>query len=222
MAISSLPQLKNALGISDQTEDGQLSRWLLEADQIVKNFCKRDLEETTYTEYYMGNNSRYLVLNHRPVQSITSVHQDSDAYFGQADNAFESADALTEGEEYVLIRDNNTSASEKSKRAMLLKLKGVWPAAEKSTDGLLSQHLAGAAGNIKVVYVAGYDTIPVDLESAVHQIVAVMRQSSGHGGPLQSESLDYYSYQLASADPQGRHPLSHPKQILSRYKEAAI
>lgn len=120
------------------------------------------LESTTYTEYLDGpehGNARAVKLSFRPVASITTIHDDSDWGYGAA--------YLVSSSDYVL--DGQAGR--------------VWltpSAAHTWSEG---------ARNIKVVYVAGFSTVPDDVKQAcaltvAHWVTLPKRQGrTGASGP---------------------------------------
>jgi hypothetical protein len=76
-------------------------------------------------------------------------------------------------------------------------------------------------GNLKVTYTGGYQTIPTDLELAVHQVAARARTMRATGAPMESESYEGYSYNLGDAV-KSALLVGETVAILSRYKRLAI
>jgi len=218
MALTTLAAVKTHLSIAsaDTSQDALLTQLLAGADAAIKQYFNQDLETTTRTEFMVGTGTPKLVLRQRPVQSITSLYLDSSAYYGEASGAFPASTLLVAGRDYCLQRDAN-STSEKSMSGIVVKIGGVWTGANEKIRGLLTQGIVAGVGNIKVTYISGYVTIPADLVLACHQMVSILRQGAQQGGPLQQESLDYYSYQLAAATPDSS-PMGSVKQLLSGYK----
>ena len=156
-----------------------------QADAAIKKYCGRTLESATFTEYPKGYHTRSLRLKEQPVTSITSVHVDSL-------REFNASTLLTAGTDYQLI--NN----------MLFRVNGVWPGARENRFGLLFDAQVPSDGVIKVVYVAGYATVPADLTLAADMLVAYLLQSRISAAPYNSESLEDYSY---SRDGAGNEPM---------------
>lgn len=151
------------------------------------------------TEYYGGNGRRELFLRQRPVQSVSSVYEDSAAYYGEADGAFPATSLLTAGTDYCLKRDNGTGAVV-SKSGILLRIGSAWPGASERESGMLASREIEGAGNIKVTYTAGFVVLPSQYALAVAQMVAEVRLVASSGGGMQSESLEDYSYSRATAE----------------------
>ncbi len=169
------------------------------------------------TEYYSGNGSQFFKLRQRPVQSITSVYLDSSAYWGESATAFASSSLLTAGQDYALVRDNG-DATEQSISGQIARLSGVWDRPTARSMGLLSSVPGNAMGNIKVTYTAGFAPVPLRYQLACQQMCASVRNTRSLGGAVQSESYDYYSYQMAPAAEQALM-LGSVKQLLGDLKE---
>lgn len=220
MALTTAATIKTLLGISDTSLDAVLAVLIPQADAIIKGYLGREIEQTTYTEYYSGSGNQVIVLNQTPVQSITSVNEDRDGYFGDGTDAFPSATLLTEGTDYVLRKDDAT-ATEVSKSGILYRVGKAWPRPYVNRRGQLASAPGLGLGNIKVVYLAGWATVPSDIQFAANKLVMSMLQSRSLQGPLESESIEDYSYTIAGAEEQA-NMLDSVKGSLSRYKKVVI
>ncbi len=165
------------------------------------------------TEYYAGTGSPELVLRERPVQSITSVYEDDEAYWNQGPGAFATDTLLAQGVDYALDYKNAAI----SLSGVLVRLNAVWPNVTARGSGLLSFESLSGRGNLKVTYVSGYGEPPADITLAVHQMIAEIRVTGPMGGGLTSEHLDYYSYNRASASEQALM-LTSAKALLRSYR----
>lgn len=165
------------------------------------------------TEYYNGTNSRDLWLREKPVQSIASVYLDSDAYWGQGASPFDSTTLLVEGTDYAL----EVVSSGYSKSGRLVRIGGVWTGTRERSAGLLTAAPAAGQGNIKATYTADYPFVPGDIQGACANLLQVLRQAQAQGLPLVSESLDYYSYQLAGQS-EAVSQLGNVKSVIASYK----
>ena len=74
-ALVSLADVKEALGILDNSQDSYLTNLINRATDIIEKYCNgRRFKETTYTnETYDGNGSQFLNLKHYPISAITSL-----------------------------------------------------------------------------------------------------------------------------------------------------
>lgn len=147
-------------------------------------------------QYYSGDGTKFLALRQRPVVSIQSLYYDAAGYFGAGQNAFtDPAALLVSGTDYVLYVDNDRYGF--SERGHVARISGFWKQPNERVRGILVSIPGDALGNIKISYTAGYPSCPLDLQIVENQIVAIIRSSAERGMPLASETLDYYTYQLA-------------------------
>ena len=239
MALTTLPSVKCFLGIKSNAEDSRLAAMIDMADAAIKEYLGRDIEQATYTEFYSGDGTPLLILRQRPVVSITTIHVDSAAYYGQASGAFAAATLLVAGTDYAIVFDTAVGGVSVSRRGIVERINTVWPLAisqgafypawsdQQRTGGLSHEPPFPRAGNIKVIYVAGYTvaTKPKDLELAENLYVSHLRRTAKFGGGSpQSESLGQYSYSLfgPSGGNGGGAEMASIRQILSRHKEVPI
>jgi hypothetical protein len=229
MALSSLASLKLYMGIAsgNTTLDSQLTAMLSAADAAVKSYCQRDLESQDYTHYFDGNGQRDLVLRQWPVTAITSVYQDATGFYGDGPSAFASTTLLTNGTHYALRKDQGTA----SYRGLLRRIAGGGISAadpffpRTQTTGSLVGGIGPVwprgDGNIKVVYTAGYTSIPADLTQATNQLAAYAFNNADWGGmQATGESLDRYSYTLAAEALNGSWAaLGTTRSLLAPYRE---
>ena len=82
--LCSLAELKLFVGIatSDETLDTQLEEYINGASWLLKEETKRFLKAQSITEYHDGTGSYVIMLRHRPVNSVTTLHSDSARSFG--------------------------------------------------------------------------------------------------------------------------------------------
>lgn len=130
--------VKTYLGITVTTWDAILDVLVTQASKAIERYCYRVFAAASYTEYYNGNNNQRLCLRQYPVNSITSIHDDTDREFAAVD--------LIATTDYTF--DTNSG---------IVYFDGV-----TLTKGLR---------NIKVVYNAGYSTIPEDLVLACYKLI---------------------------------------------------
>ncbi len=220
MALTTRANIKSLIGISDTSLDALIDLLIPQADAIIKGYLHREIEQATYTEYYDGSGDKVLLLNQTPVQSITSVHLDSDGYYGDGTDAFPASSALVEGTDFVLRKDDAT-ATEVSKSGILYHTGKGWPRPFSRRQGQLTSYPGSGMGNIKVVYVAGWATVPADIQFAANKVVVSMMQSRKMAGRVESKSIEDYSYTLAGAEDEAGM-LDSVKSSLARYKRIVI
>ena len=214
----SISEVKTQLGITGTSEDDKLCQIIEQVTAVIEGYTRRSFTSTTRTEYYMGNGTRELVLRHRPVTSITTIHEDEDGYWGAPDSVFGSSSLLTDGTDYALKIDNGSSTSDSG---IVYRLNGVWPATSVGGHGLLAAGRENSLGPIKVVYVGGVSEVPADVKLAAIDLLASIRKRKDKGGPVTSLSLDYYSYSIGG-DREDQARLDGVKHILNRYREVVF
>lgn len=203
--LTSLANLKRHLGIpaSDAAEDTFLQQTLVALDQVVLGWTgRKTFASAAATEYFDGTGRETLCLARRPVTAIAGVWVDGNGRYGYGSGAFPSSSAWNVGEHFV----PRSLAADETNAGLLQSIRGEWPEGR---------------GNIKVTYTAGYATIPPDIELAVHQLAAIIRESRSRGMVLNSETIGKYSYALLSG---AKVPGQGPDVVgaagsLNRYRE---
>lgn len=220
MSVITKTTIKTLLGLNDTTLDDVIDLLIPQAEALVKSYLQREIEETTFTEYYSGTGKQILVLNQTPVQSILSVHEDADGYFENGTDAFPTSSVLAEGKDFVLRKDN-ASDNEVCKSGILYRIGKAWPRPFTHRHGQLALGPGLGLGNIKVVYVAGWTTIPADIQFAISKLVTSMLETRNKSGRLESESIEDYSYSLSGVGESDKM-LDSVKSSLSHYKKVVI
>lgn len=206
--LTTLTKVKLHLGIADTSEDTKLDQWILEVESSVLQWLKRAIVSAERTEYYSGSGRKMLVLRHRPVTAVGSVKVDQQGYFGDNSDSFDDSTLWTRGVDWALPRAD--ASEENGGMLMAVGAGGLWPLGD---------------GNIKVVYTAGYTTIPADLELAVNSLVGAVRKMAEAGGaaPIAGETIGRYSYYLLSNPSQAAAAgVVAAVSVLSSYREQAL
>jgi len=220
--LTSLGQIKSFLNIpgSDSTQNSQLTGLQIAAESIINNRIKRNMEPTSYTEYYAGNSQRAIILRNRPVLSIISVHEDYQAYYGYNPTSFGPTTLLQPGIHYTL--DIDTGISE-SKSGLLVRIGGIWMEAGRVYyPGKLASEIGPTYGNLKISYTAGYNIIPMDIQYAVCLLISSMKRNVMFGTEVSTEKVGEYTYELFDTSRQRDPIIASVDQILSRYREQAL
>ena len=215
MALTTLADLKTYLGISDSSEDALLNLLIADADAAILGYIGRTIEQATLTEYYSGDGTQMLLLKQRPVTAVTSVHVYQSGYSGQGSGAFASSTEWTAGEDFYI----RTVVENESNTGELVAIKGPGTFTADHQPKTWGEWPRGT-GNIKVVYTAGYSTVPSDLAGACRILVAWMRASRDNGMPVKSEKLGAYSYTLM--DDTGGPELATVRGACNRYRNMIL
>ncbi len=230
MALTSLATIKAFLNIptTDTSKDAQLDALRAASEQAIKSYCGRDFEPTTYTQFYSGTGRRQIILRQIPVTSITSVFLDHNGNFGTTSGSFDSSTTLlTSGVDYALDLDGSWNSLPVSFSGLLYRIGTTWPETYRGyAPGKIAFEVGPAYGNIKVVFSAGYNPIPQDLQYAVCTLTSYMRLTGALGGfPLESEKIGDYAYRLhfpVRMTLETYPELGSTRQLLSRYREVSI
>ena len=187
-----LQEYKTAEGITQPKEDARLNVLIPSISQLVKTYCGNsfvDFYSANKTETFNIEWSTHIVqLTESPVNTIVSVQEASS--YGSTFNTL-----TTGAQEYAL---------------------------NKSTDSILRTSGSGyknwptGVETVKVVYTAGYATIPADLKLAVLDLITYYlkdehktRQSLA-GASIQNESSSSQRDNVSFPD--------HIKRVLDLYK----
>jgi hypothetical protein len=137
-SLTSLVKLKEYLGITSTNtdDDAFLENIITRVSDDIESTCNRVFRAATYTEYYRGSGTDKLLLRNFPINTITTIHDDMDRDWG--------ADTLIASTEYNI--------SDEVEGMVIY------------TDGIFTD--CGSTENIKIVYNAGYNVLPYDLEMA--------------------------------------------------------
>lgn len=142
MSLCTSANVKLWLSINDTNHDTIIAALILSVDSFVNMYCNRTIEAASYTHYFDGNGSKEMFLPEYPINSITSIHDDTERAFGAA--------ALIASTDYVFYKESG--------RVVLFQ------------GGYFTEGFQ----NIKVVYNAGYSSVPAAIEQAAKEIVAYM------------------------------------------------
>ena len=169
--LTTVAHVKNYLDISGSDDDTVLGQLVDRATKAIESYCKRTFSSASYTEYHDGKGASALILKHRPVTAVTSVHDDADRVFG-ADSLIASTDYIVREAEGII----------------------EW-LTSSSTFPSTAAYFYDYQLNVKVIYTAGYSTIPDDLEQACIMLAALLyhRGKQGADGIKQEAQSGAYS-----------------------------
>lgn len=139
--LSATADIKTMLGITTSGQDSLLAIIKSNVEAWAKNYCGRDFLVSSYTEYHDGDDTSVLRVRQRPVVSVTSIYSDPARLF-EAASLIPASDLIGDAE---------------SIRLGFIEL-------------FTYRFLRGAKAT-KIVYSAGYSTVPTDLSMAVKLIV---------------------------------------------------
>lgn len=147
-----LDLVKAFLGIAetDNDHDQLLNFFVNAASANCNKYTNRLLKARDLTEYYSGNGKNVLFVNNYPINSITSLYDDTDRNYG-------SETEIT-SDYYEILPEN-----------------------DKCMVVYVDSNFNEGFNNIKIIYNAGYVTIPSDLQQACLEIIAYMYKNSEEG-----------------------------------------
>lgn len=164
-ALTSLDNLKEVLGITTNIENTLLENIINRATDIIESYCgNRRFKSTAYTnEEYNGTGTCFINAKQYPITALT-VYEKNQGSAGTADwNTLQS--------DYIKYIDD-----------------GQGPGQFYYQMGFLL-----GVRNYRFSYVAGYTTIPYDLEEACIELCVYIYKDRQNKG-MKSESLGEYSY----------------------------
>jgi len=142
--LTTLPNVKGWLNISNTNNDALLSRLISSASQFAESWCSRQFNVATYTENRNGLGGTVMMLLNQPITAVTSVTINGIMIPPQP--PFSATFTSTGGVPGGYVFDD--------KRIMLY----GWS-------------FCRGFQNVQIVYTAGFATAPYDLEQAVIDIV---------------------------------------------------
>lgn len=196
-----------------------LVQQLAAAEELIQRFCgRRFTYKASQTFYLDGNGMTDVLIPQTPVQSVSSVKVDYAGYYGDAPNAF-SGDALTVGEDYVLVKDDPDNTGW-SKSGVLRRIGTVWPYWMRQR-GTLTPIKEKCPGSIKVVATCGYTLIPMPIKLAVWNTTTLMRRAAIRGQLPSSQSGEGYSRSFGSMEAEVKQ-LDSVRNLLNLYRRPVV
>lgn len=183
MPFISLEQYKNYAEITSTNSDRKLEGLITRVEEIIKSYCGLQFISATYTEE-LDLDGSFVFLSQIPAQSITSIQ------YYDINGVLQAIDTS----DYRLYKEE--SMLELTENAVTL----------VNTSKYSSRQ-------IKVIYVAGYTSIPEDIKQATMDLVKYYDKSEYT--PLTSSNvrtIDYDVMQSVSLPP-------HIRRILSFYRK---
>ncbi len=153
MSLDTLANVKTRLGISGSSDDSLLSLLQDSADKFVANWCERDFEGGTFTEYHPGG-SEFVHLRNFPIASVTSVKVDPNYAFG--------SDTVISSSSYVAHTDWGVIQS----------LAG--PFLPRSRQGLVNSEIriwTRGPRVVQVIYTVATSAVPNDVKEAYARLI---------------------------------------------------
>lgn len=200
-----LTQAKTFVGIktTDTTRDASLQEIIDEAiDAVLRHCLNGSLVQTQYTQILDLPSYPSIVLPFAPVAyaPLADAPIDLSLYVNIAANGnpalFTSAHLFTPYVDYCL--DMGAVDPTVSESGIIRLLNGVFGVQRERPVYSLSTKVVPQRGAVKVIYTAGYSTVPPALRGALQLIVRKIYNMRKLGVPMVSESLNGYSYSAQS------------------------
>ena len=203
MAIRDLQTYYASVGAvtTDATRDAATQAYIDQAnDAIIRYLHNGIIERKTYTIIMPAPVSLKLVVPVVPVRvSDALIYLNTSAQGDPA--AFTSDNLLVPFRDYVW--ETGPYDATTSNSGIVRNLSAAWGVWYQRPSLSLASQLVPVPGAIKLVFSAGYDTVPPSIQAAATLVVTRLYNMRKIGYPLNSESLQSYSYSAqstASAD----------------------
>jgi uncharacterized phiE125 gp8 family phage protein len=196
-ALTSLANVQSHLGLAAGTDESLLETLINQASDLIEKHLGYAVKSATHTEYYDGDGCQDLMLKHWPIISVTSLHVDTGRVYG--------TDALlTQDTDYVIYKEEG--------RISLL--------TEPLKNNYGANTFPSARKCVKVVYTAGYATVPNDLIWACNELVGYLYDNRGAVSVAQSQSIGGFSETASAAD--AVDIPAHVLAVLRRHRDVPI
>ncbi len=166
MGLVDISIVKEELGIVGTTEDVKIQRYIDTISAKIEKITGK-LEETEYTEKYAGTDTTKLLLKNKPIISITSLSVD----------------------DVELVEDDDFEILEKESAVLHKKTKWLKSSYENPINNTPKASSNQALLNIDIEYLAGYETIPLDIQDITLQEVIRRYKGVWEQGEVKSWSL---------------------------------
>jgi hypothetical protein len=134
--------------INEDKYDLLLMSLISDVSSILETYCGRHFTAADYTEYQDGNLNDEILTDEWPINSVTSIYDDPDRTF--------SSSSLVNADDYVFYPDEGI---------IRLLISGTIVGRNFQTVFSIGHR------NVKIVYNAGYTTIPGDLKMIASEII---------------------------------------------------
>ena len=225
MALTTTAQLKTYLNITNTSEDAFLNLLREGVEAEFLSLIQRNIEQAPYTDFLYGSGTNRVATVEYPVAlsgvGITPpvVYEDSFGYWGTADDAFDPArDLLTVGTDYAWDSPDQVT----SKSGVIYRINKPWPYSWTRQAQTLAPWVGRQPGAVKVVYTAGFNPVPADIQDAIFYTCA-WRRKMRIGAFQTSQSYDGGSkgFELWKPFP-SMLQLGDAATVVARYKRVAF
>jgi len=148
MGFFTVNEAKARLQITTDSHDTLIEYLIDDVGALLEAYCDRHFSANTYTEYHNGTGSNYILTKEWPINSITSLYDDPDRSFTSA--------SLIDSDNYTFIADEG--------KIVLIEENVV-------LNIYMTTLFQKGVQNIKIIYNAGYTTVPSDLKLIAAEIM---------------------------------------------------
>jgi hypothetical protein len=206
MPLVTLAEVKSYLTISGNSNDANLNLYANYASAIVESYCGRNFESAYVIEYHDGGRSS-IFANRIPINNVNAVYE----YDGVQYVKLQPPTLASEMLPNVAANNMAIEYTWESTTGQLTRSSGV-PIARHDIDYTAPIAFSNYKKGVKIEYNGGYDTIPLDIKTAVLDYVKMLnkQESSMQSASFQSETKQATS--LSANFP------AHIRRILDLYR----
>lgn len=183
---------------NDPVRDAALQAMIDEAADAVKRWCQNgNLERTQYTQIMALPSYPTLILPYGPVHYAPDADPAIDLQIYVNVGAWGQPDQFTSG--YLLqpyqdwVLETGPTDITTSESGLVRLVSGVQGVNRERPLYSLAVKVVPTWGAVKVVYTAGYATVPASIKAAMNLIVRKLYNARKDGVPAVSESLNGYA-----------------------------
>jgi hypothetical protein len=201
-AIVTLAEAKTQLNVVDSGMDATLETWINESSNVVEEYTERKIVSQAVTEYHDGDGSHYLYPEYYPIVQLSSASTPSDS---------DKLGAL----QYRTSPDSSWTNIETDVDHIFVDL--IRPYIE-----LYDTIFPVGKRNIKLVYKAGYATVPSEIKKVVLEMVQMVYNEHKGGGDSLGKSNSTNSQAGGNFNTSWIDMDSRWKKVLDRYRVPSL
>jgi len=148
MSLLKLHEVKRKVQITTDDYDSLLLDLIEDVSAIIESYCGRNFTAADYTEYQDGTGKDYFFTDEWPINTITSIYDDPDRLF--------ASDSLVDSTYYTFYANEGKVSLIYSDAIISVNLRSLFSVGVR---------------NIRIIYNAGYTTIPSDLKMIASEIL---------------------------------------------------
>jgi hypothetical protein len=150
MSLDTLANVKTRLSIATSVDDALIGLLQSSADSWIANYCGRDFNGGTYTEYFPGN-TEFLTLANFPVTSVTSVNVDPAEGFG-ANTIIDSSTYVVHSERGVIQSKVGPFVARCRNPGLVNSDRAIWTRSPRAVQVIYSTATGAVPNDVKEEY----------------------------------------------------------------------